>query len=82
MGKNGKDARLVHIKALQPSKLFDGDLNLQFFDEDSALSATEQLYTPRGSQGIGAAQNDADIVGINLNKYTDTLLITNEGFSD
>jgi hypothetical protein len=41
----------------------------------SMLSATQQLYTPRGSQGFGIDNGIMKDVGVSYRNYSDTYLL-------
>lgn len=58
----------VEIKGLSPSSLFDKAIYPDFSYKESGLGFTEQLYTARGSQGIGAYE-DVTSKGIDLNDF-------------
>ena len=72
------------VQALSPSRLLDESLSLAYVDESCDLGVTEQLYTARGSQGIGISNKQVQDIGVDPALYTDTLLFENtnyEGFS-
>ena len=59
-----------YITAVQPSHLFDDSFNIYSFkDEHTALSATEQLYTARGSQAVGTVKKNTDPMIRDLDDY-------------
>ena len=41
---------------MNPSTLIDDNLMLDYYDKASGLGVTEQLYTARGSQGMGTSK--------------------------
>jgi hypothetical protein len=43
---------------------------------DTALSLSEQLYTPRGSQSIGCGKSITDLVEIDPKSHKDQILAT------
>ena len=55
---------------------------MKWNDPSIGLSVTEQLYTARGSQGIGTSQTTADMVGVNPKNYKDLLLLIDYGFGE
>lgn len=68
---------------MQPSTLFDDSFSFEFFAEDHTnLAATDQLYTARGSQAVGTVSKNIVKYNMipNLDDYTSTLLMKNEGF--
>ena len=44
----------VYVRAVNPSSMLDNTFMIDYRDRDTALSYTEQLYTARGAQGMGA----------------------------
>ena len=68
------------VQALTPSKLFDDSLNLAYVNETYALGVTEQLYTARGSQGIGISDQQLDDLEVDPTIYTETLLFENTNY--
>ena len=48
----------------------------------TGLSITEQLYTARGSQGVGTSHKAANQVGADPTKSNDILILENHGFAE
>ena len=46
------------------------------------MSYTEQLYTARGSQAVGATKKDADEMIHNIQNFTQTLLLQNNNINN
>lgn len=46
--------------AVNPTSLVDDSLNISYQDPDTGLGLTEQLYTARGSQGMGTSDKIID----------------------
>ena len=72
------------VQALSPSRLLDESLYLSYEDATYDLGVTEQLYTARGSQGVGISERQMKGAGANPAIYSDTFLFENtnyEGFS-
>ena len=67
---------------MQPSSYFDDTLKMKWKDPSMGLSVTEQLYTARGSQGVGTSQAVADMVGVNPKNYKDLLLLIDYGYGE
>ena len=51
-------------------------------DKLTGLSITEQLYSARGSQGVGTSHKAANQVGADPTKSNDFLILENHGFSE
>ena len=63
--------------AVNPSTFFDDGLMLSYWDHDTALGATEQLYTARGAQGFGT-RKDITSFGVNPANDEDIILLLYE----
>ena len=51
---------------------------LDYYDKGTELGVTEQLYTARGSQGIGTYDRIEDLFGVNPEDYTELLMLIYE----
>ena len=65
------------MQGIQPSPLLDRSLQISYGDGSSALSYTEQLYTPRGSQGIGTSTGSVADGNVDPHQFNSTLLMVN-----
>ena len=70
------------MQGVTPSAIVDDSLKLSYFDQDTGLSPTEQLYTARGSQSAAVRQTTIDKVGIDPSNYWDSLLLENTGYGN
>ena len=62
----------IEIMGLNPSSLFDHSIPKAYSDSDISLGLTEQLYTARGSQGLGTYK-DIRNFGVDPSEYTEIL---------
>ena len=60
--------------AINPSTMIDESLMLNYNDRDTGLGVTEQLYTARGSQGLGTFDN-IDTYGVNPSNYHELVML-------
>ena len=51
---------VVSPSGISPSAFFDQNTPVSYFDPDTGLGISEQLYTPRGAQGVAYKQDVAD----------------------
>jgi len=76
--KVGDLARLadsrINLRAINPSKIFDDSIPLDYHDPDTTLGISEQLYTARGSQGLGVPKKD-DRFGVDPANYDEVLQV-------
>ena len=64
----------INLRAINPSKIFDDSIPLDYHDPDTTLGISEQLYTARGSQGLGLPKTD-DRFGVDPANYDEVLQI-------
>ena len=62
------------IYAINPSSMIDESLMLNYYDRDTGLGVTEQLYTARGSQGLGTF-DDIDNYGVNPSNFFELVML-------
>ena len=67
------------MQGIPPAKLLDDSLQISYWDKDSGLSYTEQLYTPRGSQGVGTSTGSVADGDADPSVFNSTLLLVNTG---
>ena len=70
----------LRVQAVHPSKLLDESLKLEYYNRDTGLSPTEQLYTPRGGQSGGMRSTTVADAAVDPNNYWETLLLENLNF--
>ncbi len=62
------------VYAASPSSIFDESIAPKFDDSETDLGLTEQLYTARGSQGLGT-KSLVYRFGVDPENYKDTVLM-------
>ena len=67
------------IKGINPSPLFDRAIYPDFYDQETGLGLSEQLYTARGAQGIGTFKS-VENKGIDLDDFHQVLLVTTKPY--
>ena len=64
------------VYGLSPSSAFDDSLRYKYLEtKKTTLSATEQLYTARGSQGMGLYKDMVKDLGLDPSKGTDLSML-------
>ena len=77
MADSGKQSLAYnYMVGVSPSSYIDQQIEdvIYYQDEESGLGISEQLYTPRGSQGYGLLQSWVEIFTIDMTNYKSLLL--------
>ena len=60
---------------MQPAVLLDRIFEIDIYSTDSDLGPTEQLYTAKGSQGVGVNKLVIDDTFLDTSEYSSTVIL-------